>query len=179
MTEILTTPNPDTYKFTHEKFKLNNSYNFKQFKDTYISPMAKEIFLVKGVDSLFFGTTFISVKKEEESNWGNISPIIAKIIDSYLEKNDEIVINDVSVNSDLTDDDDLINEIKYTIDSKIKPAVQNDGGDIEFISYDDGIVYLQLLGSCVGCPSSSITLKMGIERTLKHYIPEVKEVKSI
>jgi Fe-S cluster biogenesis protein NfuA len=145
------------------------------------SPLAKELFKVDGVKSVYFGADFVTITKFAESKWNFMRPEIFSILMDFFEKPDRKVLLDQPIITDTTildDDDEIVAMIKELIEDRIRPAVQEDGGDIRYVDFDEhtGMVTVKLLGSCVGCPSSSITLKQGVENMLMHYIPEVTAV---
>ena len=132
----------------------------------------------------FFGSDFITITKSENLEWEIIKPAVLGIIMEQYETNEEIIISPNSDESATSlkeneNDSDVVKQIKELLDTRVRPAVAMDGGDIIYDSFDDGIVYLQMQGACSGCPSSTATLKMGIENMLKHYVPEVKEVRPV
>ena len=178
------TPNPDTLKFLPGK-KVSNAGPIevlKTEKDIKI-PLANRILSLEGTTMVFFGEDFITVKKESSLNWNDLKHhIISEINDHYLKGND-IIIEKNFKKKNLTEKkeetDETIKKIKEIMDSKVRPAVARDGGDIIFKSFKNGIVKVQLKGSCSGCPSSIMTLKQGVQNLLCHYIPEVKKVEAI
>ena len=177
------TPNPATLKFLPGQAVLQNgTAEFSSVETAKNSPLAKRIFTVDGVISVFFGTDFITVTKSEHVDWEHLkTEILASIMDHYQsgdvvsQENEGIIDHAAHVGPD----EDLVNKIKELLDTRVRPAVAQDGGDITFHGYEEGIVYLYMQGACAGCPSSTMTLKMGIENLLRHYIPEVKEVRPV
>ncbi len=143
--------------------------------------MAFELFKIKGVSSIFFGHDFITVNKDIKTDWAAIkTEIMAAIVDFFMTGKEVLNPEDRAEDkSGDQDDDDVVKQIKELIEIKVRPAVAMDGGDIVYQDFKDGVVYLELKGSCSGCPSSTITLKSGIESMLKHYIPEVESVEQI
>lgn len=178
------TPNPETLKFIPdgEKILENSTAEFKsQAQAATKSPLATQIFAINGVSSVFFGSDFITVTKSEAANWNHLKPeITATIMDFYV-SNKEIMFEqkEEGKNENNEEDSEVVKQIKELIEIKVRPAVAMDGGDIVFHSFEDGIVFLELKGACSGCPSSTITLKNGIENMLKHYIPEVEAVEQV
>ena len=177
-TEI--TPNPETLKFIIDKeyifqsgIEINNEKEAKKFK------FAKDIFQLKGVKRIFIGENFFAVTKEKNITWSLLkTKILTFMLDSI--SSNKVLIEKKSKNKEVKRKKDKIsNEIEKIIDEKVRPAVARDGGDIIFESFDKGVVYLTLKGACSGCPSSTATLKDGIENLLTHYFPEVKEVRAI
>lgn len=179
------TPNPDSLKFIPTDVVICEK-GTRQFKGKdeakMASPLAFDLFKVEGVASVFFGHDFITVNKGEKIEWSDVkTDIMAAIVDFFLSGkqilNPEPKTDQKSGEGD--DDDDVVKQIKELIEIKVRPAVAMDGGDIVYQDFKEGIVYLELKGSCSGCPSSTITLKSGIESMLKHYIPEVESVEQI
>ena len=179
------TPNPLTLKFLPGRIVIKEGTAFYKNKSEALnSPLAKKIFTIKGVSSVFFGTDFITVTKIEDLDWQKLkSSILGTIMDYYDSVEDTILETSKTKQSDSknenTDDSDIVKQIKELLNTRVRPAVAMDGGDIVYQRFEKGIVYLHMQGSCSGCPSSTATLKMGIENMLKHYIPEVKEVRPI
>ena len=184
------TPNPDTLKFLPGKkvSEVGPIEFLKNDKSIKIS-LANKILSLKGAVMVFFGKDFITVKKEKDLNWGDLKHgIISEINDYYSKGNDVVVRKDSKLakilsksesNSEPIQSNEVIDKINEVLDSKIRPAVARDGGDITFKSFADGIVTVELKGSCSGCPSSIMTLKQGVQNLLCHYIPEVKSVNAI
>ncbi len=144
------------------------------------SPLALQLLQLSGVKSIFFGKDFVTVTKSEDTEWSKIkAEIIATIMDFYVSGKPVMFETDSKETESDEEDDEVVKQIKELIEMKVRPAVAMDGGDIIFHSFNEGIVRLVLKGSCSGCPSSTITLKNGIENMLKHYIPEVEEVEQV
>ncbi len=184
------TPNPDTMKFLPGK-KVSDvgPIEFLKTDKTIKIPLVNKILTLKGTTMVFFGEDFITVKKEKDLNWEDLKHgIISEINDYYSKGNDVVVGKDLRLakilsksdsNSKPIQSNEIINKINEVLDSKIRPAVARDGGDITFKSFKDGVVIVELKGSCSGCPSSIMTLKQGVQNLLCHYIPEVKSVDAI
>ena len=184
------TPNPDTMKFLPGK-KVSDvgPIEFLKTDKTIKIPLVNKILKLKGTTMVFFGEDFITVKKEKDLNWEDLKHgIISEINDYYSKGNDIVVGKDLRLakilsksdsNSKPVQSNEIINKINEVLDSKIRPAVARDGGDITFKSFKDGVVIVELKGSCSGCPSSIMTLKQGVQNLLCHYIPEVKSVDAI
>ena len=178
------TPNPNTLKFNPGcEISPHSPTEFLSIEDAQTSILARDLFAVDGVVSVFAGADFVSVTKDASVEWMHIKPAVLGAITDALESGQPIL-------SALKETDNIVyegetakivTEIKDVIDSRVRPAVARDGGDIVFHSYDDssGIVYLHMRGACAGCPSASWTLKQGIENLLKHYVPEVYGVEAI
>ncbi|XP_020635812.3 NFU1 iron-sulfur cluster scaffold homolog, mitochondrial isoform X1 [Pogona vitticeps] len=177
------TPNPNSLKFIPGKPVLESrTMEFTSPASTYCSPLARQLFRIEGVKSIFFGTDFITVTKESEDvDWNLIKPdIYATIMDFY--SSGLPVITDEAPRSDTApseEDDEVVLMIKELLDTRIRPTVQEDGGDVIFKGFEDGVVQLKLQGSCTSCPSSIITLKNGIQNMLQFYIPEVESVEQV
>ena len=181
MIETENTPNPDTLKFlpgkkVSEVGPVEFSKNDKNIKN----PLANKILAMDGTVMVFFGEDFITVKKEKKLQWENLKHGIISEINDYYSKGNKVVIkkdlNDVPSSTSPKHANETINKINEILDTKIRPAVARDGGDITFKSFKNGIVTVELKGSCSGCPSSVMTLKQGVQNLLCHYIPEVKSV---
>jgi len=176
------TPNPQVIKFIPGKtVMLNGTLEITTRDQAQVVPLALHIMSIPGVTGLFFSTDFISVTKNDKDEWSIIKPqVLAMIMEHYL-FHDCIDIKDNSTKTQANEDenDPIVAEIKEIINSRVRPAVAQDGGDIIFDHFKDGIVYVKLQGACSGCPSSSDTLKSGIENMLRHYVPEVQMVEAI
>lgn len=177
------TPNPDSLKFLPGVAVLGqgNTMDFPTVQAAYCSPLAKLLFRIEGVRSVFFGGDFITISKMEDAEWSVIKPeVYAVIMDFFVSSLP--ILTESQPNSDTQineDDDDTVMMIKELLDSKIRPTVQEDGGDIIFMGYDNGVVKLKMQGSCSSCPSSIVTLKNGVENMLQFYVPEVTEVQQV
>ena len=181
-TEI--TPNPSTMKFIPGRVVLKEGTAFyKNKEEASDSPFALRLFSYENVEGVFFGTDFITITKNQSSDWQVLKPLIlSSIMDHYnsgdVTINKEVKNENTSLEKD-ENDTDIVKQIKELLDTRVRPAVAMDGGDIIYDSFKDGVVYLHMQGACSGCPSSTATLKMGIENMLKHYVPEVQEVRPI
>ena len=182
------TPNPFTLKFLPGRIVMEEGTAFFQSESECVaSPLARQLFSIEGVTGVFFGSDFITITKEENFDWQILKPMILGIIMDHYNSGGEVLIkNQSNINSDNSglpefkqEDNEIVKQIKELLDTRVRPAVAMDGGDIVFQSYKEGTVYLHMQGACSGCPSSTATLKMGIENMLKHYVPEVKEVKPV
>ncbi len=176
------TPNPSSLKFIPDGaiVSKNDAHEFKNIDDAKEkSPLAHELFKISGVDSVFLGRDFITVTKSGDIDWREIkTEIMAEIVDFFV-SGKEVLKNDEAQEQDNSQDSEVVQQIKELLDIKVKPAVAMDGGDVVFRGFEDGIVKLELKGACSGCPSSTITLKEGIESMFKHYIPEVESVEQV
>jgi Fe-S cluster biogenesis protein NfuA len=172
------TPNPNSLKFLPGK-NVSNSGPYEIInKDQTNNELVKNILSVNGVEGVFLGKDFISVNKSEQIKWDEIKHIVTSFINDFYSDGKEFVI-DENIKEEDSDLDEIEQKIVKILDQKIRPAVARDGGDIKFKEYKDGIVKVQLQGSCSGCPSSTMTLKQGVQNLLCHYLPEVKEVIAI
>lgn len=177
------TPNPNTLKYVVDKVLLEKgAANFPSAQSAEKSPLAKRLFNVLGVAGVMVGKNFITVTKGPDGDWESLNNGVQKALQEHL-GSDLPVLDPASVNTGHSassgSNGDIEQKIKEILDSDIRPAVAMDGGDITFEKYEDGVVYLYLQGSCSGCPSSTATLKQGIERRLKDAIPEIQEVVSV
>jgi Fe-S cluster biogenesis protein NfuA len=177
------TPNPETMKFVANKLLYpGKSIDFPDVENAKPSPLAVELFGFPFIKSVFIASNFVTLTKIPETEWNDVIPSIRLFLKEYLEEGkavineEEVVLVKSEGNTIGADDDDVVKRIKELLENYVKPAVEMDGGAIQFKSYDDGVVNLMLQGSCSGCPSSMITLKAGIEGMMKRMIPEVKEV---
>jgi Fe-S cluster biogenesis protein NfuA len=177
------TPNPATLKFIPDGQIVleSGTAEFKNQKQAATkSPLALQLLEIVGIEAIFFGRDFITVTKSEAVKWPQIkAEILAVIMDFYVSGKPVMFEQKVVAEQGAEEDSDIVKQIKELIEIKVRPAVAMDGGDIIFHSFEDGIVKLILKGSCSGCPSSTITLKNGIENMLKHYIPEVEAVEQV
>ncbi|MBI1326879.1 MAG: NifU family protein [Alphaproteobacteria bacterium] len=173
------TPNPATIKFLPGKTVMETgTADFQSAEKAGNSPLAQRLFMLPGVASVFLGRDFISVSKKEETEWAALkSRVLSAIMDHYFSGEPAIIKTTETTNAEPRDE--VTQRIIDLIDERIRPAVAQDGGDIVFEAFEDGIVYLEMRGACAGCPSSTMTLKAGIENMLKHYVPEVKEVRPV
>ena len=178
------TPNPETMKFVANKLLYpGKSIDFPDEASAKPSPLAIELFSFPFIRGVFIMANFITLTKTSETDWNDIIPTVKAFLKEYLEDSrpvineDEVVITKSTASNEVSaDDTDVVKRIKELLENYVKPAVEMDGGAIQFRSYNDGVVNLMLQGSCSGCPSSMITLKAGIEGMMKRMIPEVKEV---
>lgn len=183
------TPNPATLKFLPGVVVLpSGSVDFRTQEDAKASPLAEALFEVPGVAGVFFGYDFISVTREGDEadgfDWQHLKPaVLGTIMEHFVTGNP--VMRDMGADMDAGEEDfdpadqEIVDTIKELLETRVRPAVAQDGGDITFQAYRDGIVYLHMRGACAGCPSSTATLKHGIQNLLKHFIPEVKEVQPV
>ena len=172
------TPNPNSIKFLPGKI-VSNSGSFEVTREDEINnELIKNLLSVNGVEGIFLGKDFISINKYDDFSWDDIKHIVISLINDFYATGKEFVI-DKDVNEITEDLKDIEKKIVKILEQKIRPAVAKDGGDIKFKEFKDGIVKVQLQGSCSGCPSSTMTLKQGVQNLLRHYIPEVKEVQAV
>lgn len=177
------TPNPNTVKFIPEQIVLEKgTAQFSDVQSAKNSPLALSLFEVEEVASVFFGYNFISVTKKETSDWDLLKTEVLTVIMEHFVANKPVIIEvenkDESQNNN-EDDDEIVKQIKELIETRVRPAVAQDGGDIIYHGFEDGVVKLEMHGACSGCPSSTVTLKSGIENMLKHYVPEVESVEAV
>jgi len=199
--QTVATPNPESIKFMPGRAVLeatddssledmggggttNGFYATRSDKDEISrSPLSKRLFKIDGIKSVYLGADFVTITKYAEANWAHVRTVVFSAIMDHYQSGKLAVTNtpEITDTTILEDDDEIVAMIKELLETRIRPAVQEDGGDIRYINFeeDTGIVQVQLAGSCVGCPSSSVTLKNGVENMLMHYIPEVTGVISI
>ena len=173
-----TTPNPNSLKFLPGKTVSNNGSFEVTKKDESNNELVRNLLSVNGVEGIFLGKDFISINKYDEAKWEDIKHIIISLINDFYSTGKEFVVEKslIDTNEDLKDVEKRIIQI---LNQKVRPAVAKDGGDIKFKEFKDGKVKVELQGSCSGCPSSTLTLKQGVQNLLCHYVPEVKEVLSV
>ena len=177
------TPNPATLKFLPGCEVMGGSTaNFPDAKDAARSPLAERLFQIEGVAGVFFGSDFVTVTKADEKEWFLLKPaILGVIMEHFMAGRPIVLASDAADQNGAAEqeEDEVVSQIRELLDTRVRPAVAQDGGDIIFHGFEDGIVYLHMQGACAGCPSSTATLKMGIENMLRHYIPEVVEVRPV
>lgn len=179
-----TTPNPNTLKFLPGEIVMQNgTADMRTADDAARSPLAKRLFKLNGVEGVFYGRDFVSVTKADAKDWSSLKPLILGLIMDHFSQNDPVLFEGDApraadmVHADLSDP--VIKKIVELLDKRIRPAVAMDGGDIQFAGFENGIVSVRMRGACAGCPSSTMTLKAGIENMLRHYVPEVAEVRAV
>ncbi len=178
-----TTPNPATLKFLPGETVLGQgTADFPTADAAVTSPLARRIFDVQGVAGVFLGSDFITVTKSDGAIWDHLKPSVLGAIMEHFQSGAS-ALDGAPTSGGHSDhdgpDSDIVNQIKELLDTRVRPAVAQDGGDITFHGFVRGVVYLHMQGACAGCPSSTLTLKMGIENLLRHYIPEVTEVRPV
>ena len=176
------TPNPATLKFLPGREVLGEgTANFTDPAAAGASPLAERLFQIEGVSGVFLGSDFISITKAEDKEWYLLKPAILGVVMEHFTAGRPILLEETAApEEDVREEDsEIVSQIKELLDTRVRPAVAQDGGDIIFQGYDKGIVYLHMMGACQGCPASTATLKMGIENMLRHYIPEVLEVRPV
>ena len=176
------TPNPESLKFLSEN--VISAIGTEEFQKNDISkatnPFIKELLNFKGVELVLFSKNFLSVKKTKEISWDVLKPTVISHINDYFQTNKKpILVKKTTKQNNNLDSNNIEERIIKVLDSKIRPAVARDGGDIKFKSFKDGVVHVELQGSCSGCPSSLMTLKQGVQNLLCHYVEEVKSVEAI
>ena len=170
------TPNPNSLKFIPGKIVSNNGSFEINNKDEVNNDLIRNILSINGVTGIFLGEDFLSVNKKENANWEDVKHIVISLINEFYSDGKKFIIDKKLDNEKQANFDEVEKQIIKILDTKIKPAVARDGGDIKFKEFKNGVVTVQLQGSCSGCPSSTMTLKQGVQNLLCHYIPEVKEV---
>ncbi len=174
------TPNPATMKFLPGREVLGKgTMDMTSEKEALRSPLAQRLFGVEGVKGVFLGGDFITVTKVDAKTWPDMKPGILTAIMEHFTSGLPVLEEENSIEPVDADEDPVVTQIRDLLDHKIRPAVAQDGGDIVFQRFEDGIVYLTLKGACAGCPSATLTLKAGVESLLRHYVPEVKEVRQV
>ncbi|KAI9293012.1 NFU1 iron-sulfur cluster scaffold-like protein, mitochondrial [Neoconidiobolus thromboides FSU 785] len=178
------TPNPDSIKFVpgREVMGNNKSAEFTNAREGMSSPLAKKLFLIDGIQSIFFGPDFVTVNKNADANWPNLKPEIFATLMDFFSVEQPMMYEEHEVAQDTKidpEDDEVVQMIKELLETRIRPSIQEDGGDIEYLGFENSIVKLKLRGACRTCESSEVTLKHGIQNMLMHYIPEVEGVEQI
>jgi Fe-S cluster biogenesis protein NfuA len=175
------TPNPATLKFIPGREVLPSGT--RDFRDaaaaSEASPLAARLFDIDGVEAVFLATDFISVSKAEDADWQVVKPMVLGAIMDHYTAGEPILLEGMDEGADTVADSPVVRQIRELLDTRVRPAVAQDGGDIIFHDFRDGIVFLHMRGSCSGCPSSTATLKHGIENMLRHYVPEVEAVEAV
>ena len=177
-----TTPNPATLKFLPGRPVMEaGTAHFVTVAEAARSPLAEQLFGVSGVQGVFLGADFITVTKADDREWQLMKPALLGVIMEHFTADRPVVLADGTAAEEAFNDADteIVDQIKELLDTRVRPAVAQDGGDIVFRGFEKGVVLLHMQGSCAGCPSSTATLKMGIENMLKHYVPEVTEVRAV
>ena len=177
------TPNPATLKFLPGREVIAKGVvDFTDPEQTQGSPLARRVFAVEGVTGVFLGTDFVTVTKAAGEDWYALKPAVLGAIMEHFLSGDPVLEPDAGLAEEAApaeDEDELVKQIRELIDTRVRPAVAQDGGDIIFRGFERGVVYLHMRGACSGCPSSTITLKNGIENLLRYYVPEVVEVRPV
>ena len=182
MIQTESTPNPNSLKFLSENIiSAIGTEEFQKDKAKGLSNIfIKELLEFKGVELVLLSKNFLSVNKTEDVSWNELKPMVISHLNHYFENNEEPILkDDKKRESNQTDEDETVKKIIDVLDTKIRPAVARDGGDIKFKSFINGVVKVELQGSCSGCPSSLMTLKQGVQNLLKHYVKEVNSVEAI
>ena len=176
-----TTPNPESLKFLSDNIISNigtEEFQANEIKKVN-NPFIKELLSFKGVELVLLSKNFLSVKKTRDISWNELKPMVISHLNHYFENNKEPILKEESKNTKNKDHaDETVKKIIEVLDTKIRPAVARDGGDIKFKSFENGVVKVELQGSCSGCPSSLMTLKQGVQNLLKHYVKEVNSVEA-
>ena len=181
MIQTENTPNPNSLKFLSEKTLSSiGTEEFKRENQNEIKiPFVKELLNFKGVELILLSEKFLSVKKNRDVSWDELKPMVISHLNDYFAKNNEPILKLDKKSNNLNSSNEAVNKIIEVLDTKIRPAVARDGGDIKFKSFENGVVKVQLQGSCSGCPSSLMTLKQGVQNLLKHYVKEVNSVEDV
>ncbi len=181
MIQTETTPNPDSLKFLSDNvISAVGTEEFHKSKQNEIrNPFIKELLNFDGVELILLSKKFLSVKKTKEVSWEELKPMVISHLNDYFEKNKQPILVSKTIDDNVNNRDETVNKILEVLDTKIRPAVARDGGDIKFKSFENGVVKVELQGSCSGCPSSLMTLKQGVQNLLKHYVKEVHVVEAI
>lgn len=173
------TPNPATVKFLPGQTILETgTIDFSSPDEAARAPLAQRLFRIPGVARVFLAGDFVSVSKAEDTDWAMLKPLVLEALLEHLSTGQPIVEAGLAAQDSGEHDDEIVSQIKELLETRVRPMVAMDGGDIVFDGYEDGIVYLQMRGACSGCPSSTATLKSGVENMLRHFIPEVTEVRA-
>ena len=180
MIQTETTPNPNSLKFISEKTisAIGTEEFQKQNSENLSNNFIKELLEFKGVELVLLSKNFISVKKNEDASWNDLKPMVISHLNHYFENNKEPILREKNFENSSNSEDETVKKIIDVLDTKIRPAVARDGGDIKFKSFEKGVVKVELQGSCSGCPSSLMTLKQGVQNLLKHYVKEVNSVEA-
>lgn len=174
------TPNPATMKFLPgREIAKSGSMDFRSVSEAEEAPLAKRLFGLQGVEGVFYGRDFVSVTKSDDTDWSMLKSMVLATLMEHLSTDQPILNKAAEQNETDEDESEIAIQIKELLETRVRPMVAMDGGDIVFDRFDDGIVFLRMQGACAGCPSSTATLKMGIENMLKHFIPEVEEVRPV
>lgn len=177
------TPNPTTMKFLPSMAVLGDRkpVSFARGDDLSHAPLAAALFEVEGVEGLLFAPDFLTVTRAEGIAWEVLRPLVLEVLMNHFLAAQPVLTGDETAREGVceTVDEAIVIQIKDLLDTRVRPAIAQDGGDISFVRFEDGIVYLRLRGACAGCPGATATLKMGVERLLRYYIPEVQEVRQV
>ena len=179
------TPNPASLKFLPGcEVMVSGTAEFTEAVKAHVSPLAEQLFKIDGVTGVFLGADFVTVSKNDSVSWPQLKPLVLGVIMEHFTTGrpvmkDEHLHTATQSSSAAEGDSDVVRQIKELLDTRVRPMVAMDGGDIVFHSFEDGVVYLTMRGACAGCPSSTATLKTGIENLLKHFVPEVTEVRAV
>ena len=181
MIQTESTPNPNSLKFLSEKtISAIGTEEFQKEKSKNLSNVfIKELLEFKGVELVLLSKNFLSVNKTEDVSWNELKPMVISHLNDYFEKNTQPILSGKNIDDNAKNKDETVNKILEVLDTKIRPAVAKDGGDIKFKSFENGVVKVELQGSCSGCPSSLMTLKQGVQNLLKHYVKEVNSVEAV
>jgi len=176
------TPNPLAMKFLPGRTVLapedGTLIEYADPEEAERSPLAEDLFSIEGVVSVFLGPDFVTVIRDEDVEWDDLKPLLLEVIMDHFLSDRPVLLKGPTRDTPVTDEE-IVAEIQEILETRIRPVVKQDGGDIVFDRYEDGVVHLAMRGACSGCPNALVTLKMGVERVLKHFIPEIKEVRRV
>lgn len=173
------TPNPASLKFLPGcEVMLRGTADFTKAEEAGHSPLAKRLFAIAGVRGVFLGRDFITVSKEESTTWEHLQLDVMAAIMEHFSSGEEVIVGENAPTAS-SEDSEVVRQIKELLEARVRPIVAMDGGDIEFAEFVEGVVYLRMRGACAGCPSSTATLKSGVENLLKHFVPEVVSVQAV
>jgi Fe-S cluster biogenesis protein NfuA len=174
------TPNPATLKFLPGRVVMERgTADFDSADKAARSPLAESLFRIDGVARIFLGSDFVTVTKTDAKDWPVLKPQILGLIMEHFSSNRPVILSDDSASASADEDDEIVAQIKELLDTRVRPAVAQDGGDIVYKGYRGGKLYLGMQGACSGCPSSTVTLKRGVESLIKHYVPEVETIEAV
>jgi len=171
------TPNPESLKFLPGRAVMpSGTADFASVAEAENAPLARRLFAVEGVAGVFLGADFVTVTKQAGADWQTLKPPVLGALMAHFTSGEAAVLQAAAATGAAEDEDEIVSQIKDLLETRVRPAVAQDGGDIAFQGFEDGVVYLHMQGACAGCPSATATLKHGIENMLRHYVPEVVAV---
>ena len=177
---VETTPNPATMKFLPGcSVMTTGTANYLSPDDAKNVPLVRQLFDIEGIAGVFLGADFISVAKKNDFDWQSLEPVVVETLSTFFKSGEPVVTGPEEQREPIGDEDETVTQIRELLDTRVRPSVAMDGGDIVYRGFERGVVYLSLQGACIGCPSSNATLKMGVENLLKHYVPDVLRVEAV